>query len=585
MSVSKRIQHRWKRPAPELMPAIDAFTSDQSPHYHRFRPIVRPETHVKQCWSSSSILFRLPVEILERILYYLAPDLSKFALVNSDCQYLARPSQFRCMQADFTPSDLSHQRKFPPYDQSEPLLPDAGYLLGLPGLAIAPYIRYLELFGGSVNRGMRLVPSAPTHWGFSVRDDLVAMIPQLINLETLSHRMRTNHESTRHILYLTLPYVLALTRSPVKNLALADVRFDLTKFQLLKIRKQKSWRLESLIIKAPMFHRLPPNIVPSVFIKLCSKTLKRLTLDCANALTLFSKKQRLSLPAIHALYLDSSQYTRFHGDPNPGDEFRLRTELMCPPAVRALRTTMACPVTSTPSMKRYASHIRSDDDLEQLAKNLGCNSQLESLNITFEWYAPWRDTVPMTLINSICQLPHLQALRIDGGFGGRWTKEALSLISAMSTLRHLHLLVRAIDPGDLRDSMRSGTLPNLEFLSVDPEDAYDLARYELPQFSRLPSPIIERISLYNLFNEAELFAAVLPSLRACILGTIPFKIVDGKAQALLARPCANDEAGNEIDQLLDHTLSIMDTHLWRLDCRGFHARIPSPPIIYVKSSG
>jgi len=469
------------------------------------------------------------------------------------------------MQADFTPRDLSHQRKLPPHDQAEPLLRDAGYLVSLPGLAIAPYVRYLELVGGSVNRGVRLVPSAPTHWGFSVRDDLVAMIPQLINLETLSHGMRTHHEGTRHILYLTLPYVLALIRSPVKNLALADVRFDLTKFQLLEIGKQKSWRLESLIIKAPMFHRLPPNIVPSVFIKLCSKTLKRLTLDCANALTLFSKKERLSLPAVHALYLDSSQYTRFHLNPNPGDEFCLRTELMCPPAVRALRTTMACPVTSAPSMKRYASHIRSDNDLEQLSRNLGCNNQLESLNITFEWYAPWRNTVPVTLINPICQLPHLQALRIDGGFGGRWTKEAICSISAMSTLRHLHLLVRAIDPGILRDSIRLGTLQKLEFLSVDPEDAYDLTRYEVPQFSRLPNPIIERISLYNLFNETELFATVLPSLRACILGTVPFKIIDGKAQALLARSCANDEAGNEIDQLLDHTLSITDTHLWRLD--------------------
>jgi len=298
---------------------------------------------------------------------------------------------------------------------------------------------------------------------------------------------------------------------------------------------------------------------------LCSKTLQRLTLDCANALNLFSEKEGLSLPALRALYLDSSQYTDFLDHPSPGDEFRLRTELMCPPSVRALRTTMMCILPSAPSVKRYASHIRSDDDLEQLSKNLDCNNQLESLDIVFEWYEPYRNTALMTLINSISQLPCLQALRIGGVCGGRWITEALCSISAMSTLRHLHLLVRAIDPGILRDSIRLGTLQKLEFLSVDPEDAYDLTRYEVPQFSRLPNPIIERISLYNLFNETELFATVLPSLRACILGTVPFKIIDGKAQALLARSCANDEAGNEIDQLLDHTLSITDTHLWRLD--------------------
>ena len=511
------------------------------------------------------MLFRLPVEILERILYYLAPDLSEFALVNSDCQYLARPSQFRCMQADFTPMDLSNRRKFPPYNQSEPLLRDAGYLLGPLGLEIAPYIRYLELVGGSVNHGVRLIPSAPTHRRFTVRDDLVAMIPQLINLETLSHSVQRHHEGPRHILYLTLPYLLALVRSPVKNLALTDVKFDLDEDELLEMGRQKSWSLESLIIKAPFFHRLPPNIVPSAFIKLCSKTLRRLTLDCANASTLFSRKEGLSLPALRALYLDSSQYTDFLDHPNPGDEFRLRTELMCPPSVRALRTTMMCILPSAPSVKRYASHIRSDDDLEQLSKNLDCNNQLESLDTVFEWYETYRHTVLMTLINSISQLPCLQALRIDGAFGGRWITEATCSISAMSTLRHLHLLVPAIDPGDLHDPMRSGTLQKLEFLSVDPEDSYDLTRYEVPQISCLPSSVIDRISLYKLFNEVELFAAVLPSLRACILGTVPFKIVDGKARALLARPCTNDEAGDEVDQLLDHTLSINNTHLWRLD--------------------
>jgi len=71
--------------------------------------------------------------------------------------------------------------------------------------------------------------------------------------------------------------------------------------------------------------------------------------------------------------------------------------------------------------------------------------------------------------------------------------------------------------------------------------------------------------MFHLLNEAELFAAVLHSLRACMLGTPLSEIVDGKAQALLARPCMNHEAGDEFDQLPDHTPSITDTHLWRLD--------------------
>jgi hypothetical protein len=205
----------------------------------------------------------------------------------------------------------------------------------------------------------------------------------------------------------------------VKNLALADVLFDLTKPDLLQIEEEKSWPLESLVIKAPMFYKSCPNTVPIVFIKLCSNTLKRLTLDCVNALNLFSKREKLSLPALHALYLDSSQYTRYHFDrPELGDEFRPRTQLLCPSTVSALRTTLVCPLTSTPNVKRYASHIRSDDDLEQLSKNLSCNTQLESLCITLGVYPPYRDIVPMTLIDVICQLPHLQALRIDGGFGG-----------------------------------------------------------------------------------------------------------------------------------------------------------------------
>jgi len=57
--------------------------------------------------SASSALFGLPIEILERVLFFLSPELASFALVNSDCQYLARPLQFRSTTIKLFVDDVS----------------------------------------------------------------------------------------------------------------------------------------------------------------------------------------------------------------------------------------------------------------------------------------------------------------------------------------------------------------------------------------------------------------------------------------------------------------------------------------------
>lgn len=226
---------------------------------------MQPGTYGK-LWSSSSessALFNLPIEILDRVLYFLSPCLSDFALVNSDCRYLARPLQFRCITMGLFRDDMNT----PPrrdHGALASLLDNTQHLTASLGFAMATYIRYLHLKGG--NPGCDTIQDENGEYVvFSVSEDLVSLIPTLVNLETLSHGIYDNHA-----LRLTAPYMLALIKSTVKNVALQGVLFPDDEMEMLRSEGHLSWRLESLAIQS---HCWLSNLVPTVLIRMCAETL------------------------------------------------------------------------------------------------------------------------------------------------------------------------------------------------------------------------------------------------------------------------------------------------------------------------
>ena len=487
----------------------------------------------------SSLLFNLPIEILERILHFLSPHLSAFALTNSDCRYLARPLQYRCINIELSDDDTNtpHRRH---HDAMASLLGDYQRLMAAASFEIAPYIRYLHLQQGNLSCG-KVPQDDEVYEVFSVRNDLLSLFPALVNLEAFSHGIADGH-----ILCPTAAYMLALIRSPAKHVVLDSVLFLPVQVALLESEGVMSWNLERLTILSHRNVRNLPNAVPSLLINLCSKSLERLTLDCGNAFDIFSR-ERIVLPALRTLHLD----------PKLGNNLALRYELCRQPALIALRTPLMCAIKFMPTLRRYASNIASNDDLEQVLDNLHRNPQLESLSITFEKNFCLNRAFPIVLMNAFRRLRNLRALRLDGESTGHLSIQGMSLIATMSTLRNLQLLIR-VNLRSLRKCLRSSSMRRLEWLSVELFFWTDSFRHI---WTRFPDHVVERIRLYDILNEAELFAAVLPSLRACIIGSAPIEITNGKAQALLVSPCED----YELDELLDHNLSIVDTHLWRWD--------------------
>ena len=117
---------------------------------------------------------------------------------------------------------------------------------------------------------------------------------------------------------------------------------------------------------------------------------------------------------------------------------------------------------------------------------------------------------------------------------------------------------------DLRECIGPGSMQALEWLSIgidpDYEDATDSFSMPYPT-PPLPRAAYTRIAMYRTLFEAELFAAVLPSLRGCIFDAMPIEIINGRARALMSRNCTVEE----INQLWDHSLTSTPTHLWHWD--------------------
>ena len=536
---------RWRRPVPELIPAIVALSNNFSPQYQYIKPSVRSGTQSQGFWSPSSAssgLFGLPFEILELVLYFLSPDLSNFALVNSDCRYLALPLQFRCTKIRPFVDDASTPHRHD-YGALERLLHVTQRMLSPHSFAIAPYIRYLHLYGAGVrcNTGENEAIDE-----FSVQDDLVSLISTLTNLEVLSHRM-PNSSALR----LTTPYMLALMRSTVKHVALRGVLCSPSEVDKLQLDGGWLWPVETHILIAHWETSFdhPDTVVPSVLVNSCSKTLKQLALDFWDALDFFTESGN-SFPALRAVHLD----------PTLGNSNSSTLVLRGHPVLSSLYSTLLCRLESISTLKRYACSIRLLDDPERLIDNLKRNPQLESLSITGDEDLCFPDdTIPMTLIDTICRMPQLRALGWEGDVSALGVKE-LQSIASMSMLQNLQLL-GPLPWLELRKCMESGCMQALQWLSVGGDLGHDQTTSSFRVSRPLPARILKRIDTYRTLFEAELFAAALPSLQGCMMGAMAIKITNGKAQALVARPCSE----TEINRLWDHILSSTDTHLWHWD--------------------
>lgn len=209
-----------------------------------------------------------------------------------------------------------------------------------------------------------------------------------------------------------------------------------------------------------------------------------------------------------------------------------------------------------PTLRRYACCIGSDGDLICALENLKRNPQLESLNLTFDENYLDHDSFPLLLIDAIRELLHLEALRLDGGFGGHLTIGGLRGIVAISSLKNLQLPM-LFNYDEFRECIRTGSMQGLEWLSLE----YLSPLNQQPQLGLPAESHVNGVISYSLGTQAELFAAILPSLRGCMLGNMAFKITNGEAGLLLAAPCGPDE----YDQLLEHSLCITETHLWHWD--------------------
>jgi len=551
-AVHNRISCRWRRPDPELIPAVFAPNNSFSPQYQRFRPSARSSTQLRAVWSQSSAssdLFGLPIEILERVLFFLSPDLTSFALVNSDCQYLARPLQFRCTKVRLFVDDVNT-----PFRQDHGALEClllATQQTGSPlGLAIAPYVRYLQLHGAGVRCDANDALDNQGFEVFEVQPSLVSLIPTLTNLEAISHRMLDEDA-----LLLTAPYMLALMKSSIKHIALRGILCSPDEVYKLQREANLPWPVETLIIKAhwAAFHGHPDTKVPSILMTSCFKTLRRLTLDSSNAIDLFTESGN-HFPALHTVHLDPT----LGRDPSPTSVIRGH------PVLSALHSTIACRVESIPTLRRYTCSIRfGNEDAEILVDNLKRNSQLESFSITADQDICFQEIYLTILINTLCQMPKLRALSPDGEMSEGFCVEALQSIASMSMLQNLQLW-GPVSWLELFQCMQSGCMQSLEWLSVGTDIDYGHATdsFSMPYPTPpLPAEASRRIDMYRTLFEAELFASVLPALRGCILGAMPVQITNGRARALMSRNCTEEE----VNQLWDHSLTSTPTHLWHWD--------------------
>ena len=409
-------------------------------------------------------------------------------------------------------------------------------------MSIAPYIRYLHLNGAGVRCDAVPTLRYTDVEVFTVQPDLISLISALPNLEALSHQM-----PIYGALRLTAPYMLALMTSSIKHVALRGILCSSEEVYRLQSEGDFSWPAETLIIKVhwQIPHGHPDTIVPSVLITSCSKTLTRLTLDSWSAMAFFTEPGN-SFPALHTVHLD----------PTPGRIPSPAPVIHGHPVLSTLYSTIACRVESIPILRRYTSSTYANGEL--LIDNLKRNSQLESISILADDEEYFHDIFATKLINTICQMPQLRSLSLEGEMSGGMCVDALQSIASISTLQNLQLWGPLVWL-ELYECMVSGNMQALQWLSIGDDLAHE---YDLDwTMMTFPPHVLERVRTYRTLFTAELFAAALPSLQGCLFGAIPIEIINGKAHALLARPCSE----KEMNQLWDHSMTTTDTHLWHWD--------------------
>jgi len=219
-------------------------------------------------------------------------------------------------------------------------------------------------------------------------------------------------------------------------------------------------------------------------------------------------------------------------------------------------------VKSVSTLRRYACSINKIAEAQQVVQNLRWNPQVECLCIKLNDDMELDSSIPALLMNAISEMPQLRALKIVGNFWGAPSTERMQAIATLSMLQNLQLM-GLFECLEFRRFIAAGSMQSLEWLSIDCDEecVCETLADCFPIPTLLPPHVWRRIDVYRNLFEAESFAALLPSLRGTILHNMPITIRNGKAQALCARECTHAE----VDQLLDHNLSVTDMHLWHWD--------------------
>ncbi|MCJ1383632.1 hypothetical protein MMC17_006746 [Xylographa soralifera] len=526
---------------------------------------------------SESRMLNLPVEILGQVIQHLAgSDLGNLALVNSDCQQLARSQQFKSIVLDYSFNSSLLLKKLCNEVKARASLSGPGTYLGssIRRLTIATHPSWVRDL--SFNQLQTLDPEiAEERFGRGTRayfdayfDSIVAALSSgsMPHLELLSWE--------NEVFVLPKSFFMAMVRSTIQHLKLFRVKVD-EMFEVLVPNDlpHRHWPLKSLDLELTWTFasaKYVGSIRPLVTSIVCLSAPTLEALKWIGGMSLSRDRHsfasfgdELQFPCLGRLTLenlrfaDSSVLTILLG---PSTKVReLEMDVECGPiaseffakrgTIETLET-LSCKIVNSleflqenPQLSKLRiSEPRSPSLLETkiiplLAK---CFHNLSSLSLTWEGRS-----ITKNALERIGTLRGLQQLHLSSGqgFGWRhnWFVDHEAIRSNLSNLKNLRNLAlsrdtyrtnfdaledyyndRFIEPQD--DSERRiwqavMSQPDSDFSDLETDDERENAI-----FDRRLKAASERIHSVRMLTEVNKYAHALPSLSWIYIGKLVFVI-------------------------------------------------------------
>lgn len=529
--------------------SVEKLIGDRLVEPTRWRPNFARIVVDRPTWSATaSPLFRLPLELLERIVQDQSSiDLCNFALTNRDCHALARAYQFRTVHLDLADEKPSNHK--PEDDEvDEGLLShllsevqDVGEIILTPH--IAPYIRCLSITAGFGSGSGRTV----------VPEELCDIIPKLESLRSLHHNGMTAPGGRKT--EMTPKYLLALSNSKIERLQLERFTYrpDLD-YSHLQSFLSKPWRLQALVL----------NLIDSDHWADPSQEIFWHILRACG----------------HLKHLSSDIYPQLSSDPDSGfDEFSestypfLKTLHLAetivddegayfPPmdSLTALSIDGLCDwyehlmTQSLPTVSSFAMQV--DHAFPELFLNfLTINPQLRILSLQMQSDTAPRDNAFWAafirkLPRALRHLSRLEALKFDPN-DDEFTKTILLALSKIHTLKRLSLGHHGFwsTSSKLRTWPAEMCFSSLECLELE-ISSYGY-KPDVPQHQQVSSshgtPHERALELQYTVQQAKHWARHHPKLKWLALEGYAFSFDEGRQPRCLNYSEAKDDYFNELE--------------------------------------